>query len=79
MKKILILLFAVALAGEAPAQNLPKDAPKLNLSPALPANLFVELGRVINPAVVNISTTAIPKNNPRMRDPMLDMLEPEKK
>lgn len=75
MKKILILLFAVALAGEAPAQNLPKDAPKLNLSPALPANLFVELGRVINPAVVNISTTAIPKNNPRMRDPMLDMLE----
>ncbi|MGE5087300.1 MAG: trypsin-like peptidase domain-containing protein [Bacillota bacterium] len=75
MKKILFLLFAVALAGEAPAQNLPKDAPKLNLNQPLPANLFVELGRVINPAVVNISTTAIPKNTPRMRDPMLDMLE----
>ena len=75
MKKILFLLLAVAMAGEAPAQNLPKDAPKLNLSQPLPANLFVELGRVINPAVVNISTTAIPKNVPRMRDPMLDMLE----
>ncbi|QDK38580.1 trypsin-like peptidase domain-containing protein [Bdellovibrio sp. NC01] len=73
MKKLLFLILTVALTAQA--QNLPKDAPKLNLTAPLPANLFVELARVINPAVVNISTAAIPKNNPRMRDPMMDMLE----
>ncbi|NUN06156.1 MAG: trypsin-like peptidase domain-containing protein [Bdellovibrio sp.] len=41
----------------------------------MPINLFVELAKAINPAVVNISTTALPKNLPRGRDPMLDMLE----
>jgi serine protease Do len=54
---------------------LPKEAPKLKLSEPLPANLFVELARVVNPAVVNISTTALPKNSPRMRDPMMDLFE----
>ncbi|HEX7675107.1 MAG TPA: trypsin-like peptidase domain-containing protein [Bdellovibrio sp.] len=80
MKKLILVLSAslsVALAAQAEAQNpsLPKDAPKLNLSAPLPANLFVELARAINPAVVNISTAAMPKGGPMMRDPMLDMLE----
>lgn len=76
MKKLLILSLAVALSAPlSQAQNLPKDPPKLKLSEPLPANLFVELGKAINPAVVNISTTALPKNMPRGRDPMLDMLE----
>ena len=75
MKKIFFLILTAALSTSAQAQNLPKDPPKMNLSAPLPANLFVELARVINPAVVNISTTALPKNNPRMRDPMMDMLE----
>ncbi len=73
MKKLIFLILTVALSAQA--QNLPKDAPKLNLSSPLPSNLFVELAKAINPAVVNISTSAIPKNNPRMRDPMMDMLE----
>ncbi|MFS4457874.1 trypsin-like peptidase domain-containing protein [Bdellovibrio sp. HCB2-146] len=73
MKKILFLALSVALSAQA--QNLPKDPPKLNLSSPLPANLFVELARAVNPAIVNISTTALPKNNPRGRDPMLEMLE----
>ncbi|WP_413577773.1 trypsin-like peptidase domain-containing protein [Bdellovibrio sp. HCB290] len=77
MKKFLFLLLAASLTGPAMAQtnSLPKDPPKLNLSASLPANLFVELSKAINPAVVNISTSAIPKNMPRGRDPMLDMLE----
>lgn len=81
MKKL--SLFAAPLALMMSFQSsfantslpLPKDPPKLKLSEALPANLFVELAKAINPAVVNISTTALPKNMPRQRDPMLDMLE----
>ncbi|MBO9666474.1 MAG: trypsin-like peptidase domain-containing protein [Bdellovibrio sp.] len=76
MKKFLIFFLAVAVAGPIQAQTLPKDPPKLNLSAPLPANLFVELGKAINPAVVNISTSVVPKGGgPRGRDPMLDMLE----
>ncbi|HWU42212.1 MAG TPA: trypsin-like peptidase domain-containing protein [Bdellovibrio sp.] len=79
MKKFLFLILSIslstALTNSAQAQNLPKDPPKLKLSEPLPANLFVELGKAIIPAVVNISTTALPKNAPRMRDPMMDMLE----
>lgn len=79
MKKLLFLALIVAitapLSHSAQAQNLPKEPPKLKLGEALPANLFVELAKAVNPAVVNISTTALPKNIPHMRDPMLDMLE----
>ncbi|MGZ3772743.1 MAG: trypsin-like peptidase domain-containing protein [Pseudobdellovibrionaceae bacterium] len=76
MKKLLILFISVALAAPlSQAQNLPKDPPKLKLGEAMPENLFVELAKAVNPAVVNISTTALPKNLPRGRDPMLDMLE----
>lgn len=40
----------------------------------LPENLFVELARRINPAVVAISIT-VPVGRPFARDPMLEMLE----
>lgn len=73
MKKVLFLVLSVALSVQA--KSLPQDPPKLNLGEALPANIFVELAKAINPAIVNISTTALPRNNPRMRDPMLEMLE----
>ncbi|MEN0057798.1 MAG: trypsin-like peptidase domain-containing protein [Bdellovibrio sp.] len=78
MKSPLLIFFTLALSVTsvgAQTQSLPKDPPKLKLSEPLPGNLFVELAKAINPAVVNISTTALPKNSPRMRDPMLDMLE----
>ncbi len=73
----IILSFALlaGLVAPAEAQNLPKDPPKLKLADPLPSNLFVELAKAVNPAVVNISTTALPKNRNRMRDPMLEMLE----
>nr|BFD66071.1 DegQ family serine endoprotease [Bdellovibrio sp. HAGR004] len=77
MKTLLVLFLSVALTAQAQTgtKELPKDPPKMKLNDPLPGNLFVELAKAINPAVVNISTTALPKNSPRMRDPMLDMLE----
>lgn len=46
----------------------------------IPANAFVELAKLINPAVVNISTATMPKMRRGMgggigRDPFMDMLE----
>jgi len=78
MKKFLFVFISVVLsAGVGQTQVPQKNPPPMKLSEPLPANIFVELGRIVNPAVVNISTLAIPKdaNNGRMRDPMLDLLE----
>ena len=82
MKKIIIIItFMISLVAfsqkslkSIPAKPLPTTPPVLKLSDPLPANLFIELGKVINPAVVNISTSVIPKGR-NYRDPMLDMLE----
>jgi len=41
----------------------------------LSANAFVELAKIVNPAVVNISTTVTPRNFRGTRDPFFDMLE----
>lgn len=50
--------------------------PTLKFGDPLPANLFVELARVVNPAVVNISTKTLPRQMGRgQRDPFFDMLE----
>ncbi|OFZ30246.1 MAG: serine protease MucD [Bdellovibrionales bacterium RIFCSPHIGHO2_01_FULL_40_29] len=58
------------------ASNLTKTLPTLKLSDPLPANLFVELAKAVNPAVVNISTSVIPQGRQGyQRDPMLEMLE----
>lgn len=48
--------------------------PALKLNDPLPANLFVELGKAINPTIVNISTSIIPIGR-SARDPMLEMFE----
>lgn len=69
-----VLLIAVSSYQEAQSQAMPKVPPPLKLSDPLPANLFVELAKTINPSVVNISTSAISRGR-RMRDPMMDLLE----
>lgn len=46
----------------------------LKFGDPLPANAFIELAKLINPAVVNISTSTMPKRN-QYRDPFFDMLE----
>lgn len=56
-------------------QSLPKIPPTMKLGDPLPQNLFVELAKIINPAVVNISTSVVPKRGQYYRDPMLDMME----
>lgn len=60
---------SAALQTTLPAQPLPT----LKLNDSLPANLFVELAKAINPSVVNISTSALARRGPR--DPMIEMLE----
>ena len=56
------------------SQLFQKNPPALKLTDPLPGNLFVELAKAINPAVVNISTSVIPRGRQR-RDPMMEMLE----
>lgn len=76
MKPFLCALISLSFfVGSAKADLPQKTPPPMKLSDPLPANLFVELGRIINPAIVNISTLAIPKNSGMQRDPMLEMLE----
>lgn len=48
-------------------------APILKVNDPLPANLFVELAKVINPSVVNISTSSLARRG--AKDPMQEMLE----
>ncbi|MBC7457093.1 MAG: serine protease MucD, partial [Bdellovibrionaceae bacterium] len=82
MKKlILIATFIISSSlviqtsrAQTSYKPLPSTPPVLKLSDPLPANLFIELGKAINPAVVNISTSVIPKGR-KFRDPMLEMLE----
>ena len=82
MKRLVVLFLFLALTGLAYfqsstsiAQGLQKTPPALKLGEPLPANLFVELAKAINPSVVNISTSVIPRGRQRYRDPMLEMLE----
>lgn len=51
--------------------------PKIKSGDPLPADLFVKLAKMINPAVVNIYTTFLPRGMPnRMgRDPFFDLFE----
>ena len=55
-----------------------KELPVMKFGEPLPANAFIELAKVVNPAVVNISTTQAPRGGMGMRgmrDPFFDMLE----
>lgn len=56
------------------AQFTSKPPPPLKLSDPLPANLFIELAKNVNPTVVNISTSAIARGA-RLRDPMMELFE----
>jgi serine protease Do len=76
MKKIIFSLFAgLMIATAAPFAFAQRAAPTLKLGDPLPGNLFVELARAVNPAVVNISTKVRPRQAQMYRDPFFDMLE----
>ncbi len=70
----LALTMSFALPPQTFAQVPVKTPPTLKLTEPLPGNLFVELARVINPAVVNISTSQTPRGR-TTRDPMLELFE----
>ncbi|MBX2995800.1 MAG: trypsin-like peptidase domain-containing protein [Bdellovibrionaceae bacterium] len=70
--RLSLAVFAFTLAVSAHAQK----PPIIKAGEPLSANAFVELAKLINPAVVNISTSITPRNLQRgARDPFYDMLE----
>lgn len=67
-------LYWTDLSAQAPVTTLPK----LKASDPLPANLFVNLAKAVNPAIVNIFTTYLPKQRMqqfRGQDPFFDLFE----
>lgn len=81
MRSFLIsIVFAVGAASALvlPSEGLwaqKKEPYTIKLGDPLPGNAFIELNKLVNPAVVNISTTQrqmMPRAN---RDPYFDMLE----
>lgn len=74
---LLASLTALSFQLYAPQVSAQKTIPAIKTGEALPANAFVELAKIMNPTVVNISTSTLPKNlgGRRGRDPLMDMLE----
>lgn len=74
MKKQFLFILIVLSFGLSPSAFSQGSKP-------LAANAFVELAKIVNPAVVNISTSTLPKQRPTMRgrpgsgDPLFEMLE----
>lgn len=81
-KASLSLAFFIALLATSsltlfsPLASAQKTLPAIKAGDSIPANSFVELAKIMNPTVVNISTSTMPKNRGlRGRDPLMDMLE----
>lgn len=73
----LLIVAVVSTSTHLIAQPRPgfaKAPPAMKLGDPLPGNLFVELAKIINPTVVNISTSAKVRG-PRFRDPMMELFE----
>jgi serine protease Do len=64
-------------ALEKTTQDQQKNPPlnPAKLGDPMPRNLFVELSKLINPAVVSISTTQIVRPSNRFRDPLQEFLD----
>ena len=62
MKWMLSLVLLISLNGFAQLPDVKKGEP-------LPSNIFVELNKVVNPAVVNINTSQAPRQRMRPNDP----------
>ncbi len=78
MKNIFALLVAALTGAFIYAQTAIPTLPKLKEGDPLPANLFVNLAKVVNPAVVNIFTTYLPRGGglrPMPNDPFFDLFE----
>ena len=64
-------------ASKAEASSESKKPPldPSKLGEPLPRNLFVELNKLINPAVVSISASQAPQRQARPRDPLFELFE----
>lgn len=62
----------VSMTLPAPKSDSPLDPKKLG--EPLPANIFIELGKLLNPAVVSIFSSQAPRQQ-AYRDPMQDLFE----
>jgi serine protease Do len=65
----LLLILPAAGFGDTPI------AQKFKSGDPLPANLFVELAKSVNPAVVNVFTTYLPRGRGYQNDPGRDPLQ----
>lgn len=81
MKSFLLsMVFAIGAASLLilPSEGIwaqKKEPYAMKLGDPLPANAFIELNKLVNPAVVNISTTQRQMAPRANRDPYFDMLE----
>ncbi len=75
----LLLTLTIGLAPNAEARETSPPLAGVQFEQPLPKNLWVEMAKRINPAVVNISSTAAPvprdRSRPPGHDPFFDMLE----
>ncbi|MBK9039446.1 MAG: Do family serine endopeptidase [Bdellovibrionales bacterium] len=77
------IFFGLSLAGwmsaYLPAGNAQHPKSPIRAGDPLPANLFIELNKVINPTVVNISTSQTPRQTgrrmPGYPDPFFDLFQ----
>lgn len=80
-KAVSLILSALTFGGiYLAAQSQTTTLPKLKSGDPMPATLFVDLAKAVNPAVVNIFTTYLPKGRRGMdpgfgRDPFFDLFE----
>ena len=78
MKTILtVLIFSTGLLLQASAQASTL-LPKIKSGAPLPADRFIKLAKLVNPTVVNISTSQKPRRSqrPRYNDPFFDLFGP---
>lgn len=74
----LFITFAILVCSFSFSAGAQELLPKIKKGDPLPANIFVELAKIVNPAVVNISTAVAPKFQQRGRpgrDPFFDLFE----
>jgi serine protease Do len=78
MRYLLSLIFVLCAGSTAVGAADPINIPKVKPGEPLPANLFIELAKAVNPAVVNVFTTYLPRQRPipdPQRDPFFDLFE----
>jgi serine protease Do len=72
------VLFSFVLLNKLSTPADAQNAFKMNLGEPLPANIFIELAKNMNPTVVNISVSSMPRGGRRggfSRDPYADLFE----